>query len=511
MGDRDHVPFLKRGPDGLFVEEINEQIVDGEDREEPGSKKMKNLPNLEVSLLYEEPKSELEAGIEVKFKEECSDLEVSLGEVSLDEVSSDELLCKKRPKVELEEGEVDETKKEYGEVSLKKELKSEYNELKMAGVNHDSHMCKREPKDELGEEEETAEELKLEYGELDAGMGKQKLLGDSFCSVSLKPEPKEESEEFGGKAGSQEGERKMMGFDVVEEGEIEEEPVDPSSYESFDVSGIVAGKEKVSFVVFKELVEFGRLKREDLSIMRSARVIEVPGKGEVIQFLRTSNFNLKSFNKIDLKELDLDEVSPFKDCWEKHPTWIRVSEVFKKKETSFMCNVCQTTHLDVESAFRHYVISHLQSTPVILNPRDGKMVKACLRHMCDPGLMFQHVIISMEAKKKYLKSEETNFYEKAADILSNVLSVKWVKISKKRGSWEFTCKICDFSVASKPGRKNGPEKANRLCCIRTSFMEHLTGAHFSNCLTLSAQLGVAPGEKLNALLFEAMMPNLHNV
>ena len=489
MGDRDHVPSLKRGPDGLFVEEINKQVVDGEDREEPGSKKMKNLQN----LLYEEPKSELEAGIEVKLKE-CSDLEVSLGEVSLDEVSSDELLCKKRPKVELEEGEVDETKKEYGEVSPKKELKSEYNELKMAG-----HMCKKEPKDELGGEEEKAEELKLEYGELDAGMGKQKLLGDSFCSVSLKPEPKEESEEFGGKAGSQEGERKMMGFDVVEE-----EPVDPSPYESFDVSGIVAGKEKVSFVVFKELVEFGRLKREDLSIMRSARVIEVPGKGEMIQFLSTSDFNLKSFNKIDLKELDLDEVSPFKHCWEKHPTWIRVSEVFRKKETDFMCNVCQTTHLDVESAFRHYVISHLQSTPpVILNPRDGKMVKACLRHMCDPGLMFQHVIISMEAKKKYLKSEETNFYEKAADILSNVLSVKWVLISKdskrnrKKGSWEFMCKICDFSVASKPGRKNGPEKANRLCCIRASFMDHLTGAHFSNCL--------------NALLFEAMIPNLHNV
>ena len=140
MGDRDHVPFLKRGPDGLFVEEINKQIVDGEDREEPGSKKMKNLQNLEESLLDEEPKGELEAGIEVKFKEECSDLEVSLAEVSLDEVSSDELLCKKRPKVELEEGEVDETKKEYGEVSPKKELKSEYNELKMAGVKHDSHM-----------------------------------------------------------------------------------------------------------------------------------------------------------------------------------------------------------------------------------------------------------------------------------------------------------------------------------------------------------------------------------
>ena len=42
--------------------------------------------------------------------------------------------------------------------------------------------------------------------------------------------------------------------------------------------------------------------------MRSARVIIVPGVGEVIQFLSEQDHEVEYFNKIDLEELALDEV-----------------------------------------------------------------------------------------------------------------------------------------------------------------------------------------------------------
>ena len=51
-------------------------------------------------------------------------------------------------------------------------------------------VCKKEPKFEL--EEGEIQEPKAEYGELGAGMGMKQILGSSFDPVSLTKEPKQE-------------------------------------------------------------------------------------------------------------------------------------------------------------------------------------------------------------------------------------------------------------------------------------------------------------------------------
>ena len=277
-----------------------------------------------------------------------------------------------------------------------------------------------------------------------------------------------------------------------------EEPIDFGSY---DVGDIIAGRERISFLLFKELVECGRLTREDLSVMRSARVIEVPGMGEVIQFMSTRrDRNLQDFNKIDLKELDLDEVCIIKEKWEEEgkQTWVEVSEMFRKKGTTFLCNSCNTIHPNVES-----VLSHMNDK-VPMNWTREQIAKTCLNHMCDPSLIVQHVAISnKETKKKYLKSHESNIYESAAELLSNMVEVKWAQVNRQ-GCLEFICKLCgDHSVAVQNGfweRKKRPR-----------FVKHLMDIHPSNCQSLASQLEVPLGKKLNALLIEAMTPDLHDM
>ena len=55
------------------------------------------------------------------------------------------------------------------------------------------------------------------------------------------------------------------------------------------------------------LMESGRLSLDDFGEMKNVRVVEVANKGQVVQFLATS---AKDFNKLDLKELGLDDVQP---------------------------------------------------------------------------------------------------------------------------------------------------------------------------------------------------------
>ena len=134
-----------------------------------------------------------------------------------------------------------------------------------------------------------------------------------------------------------------------------------------------------------------------------------------------------------------------------------------------------------------------------------KIAKTCLSHMCDPSLVFQQVaILDLDTRKKHLKSHESNIYERAAELLSNIVDVKRGK-ANRAGSLKFTCKLCtDFSV----GGKNGVYEGQRF---RTRFVKHLSNIHPSNCQSLASQLEVAPGKKLKALLYEAMIPHLHDV
>ena len=131
--------------------------------------------------------------------------------------------------------------------------------------------------------------------------------------------------------------------------------------------------------------------------------------------------------------------------------------------------------------------------------------------MSDPSLVFQKVrILNEETMRKYLKSEETNIYEKAAELLSNVVSVKWDKVAR-RGGLEYKCKICDdFTVVVNNGRAF-QRMLKRSMQPRSKFTKHLTDAHPSNCQSLASQLEVPLGKKLNAMLLEAMTPELHDV
>ena len=408
-------------------------------------------------------------------------------------------------------------KEEYGEceatiggqlmqgASTKREPKEEYGEISPGG-----HFCKRELKVELKEEKD-AEKPKVEYGEIDADMEQQKP------QVSLKRKVKEEYGEFDEEVGREQpldeldmfarrNSKLRWGWETGEQDQI-----DPDSY---NISDIVAGREMIGFITFKGLVESGRLTREDLSAMRSVRVLEVPGVGEVIQYLSPQYPYLHEFNKIDLKELKLDEVCEWKSKTEqKHSqTWTKVSEMFSKKGTSFICNPCQTVHTHVKSALKHIVTIHAKDGWEGWKGGPGSsQAKNCLVHMCDPSLVFQKVrILNEETMRKYLKSEETNIYEKAAELLSNVVSVKWDKVAR-RGGLEYKCKICDdFTVVVNNGRAF-QRMLKRSMQPRSKFTKHLTDAHPSNCQSLAAQLGVAPGKKLYSLLFEALMPNLHDV
>ena len=139
-----------------------------------------------------------------------------------------------------------------------------------------------------------------------------------------------------------------------------------------------------------------------------------------------------------------------------------------------------------------------------------KIAKTCLSHMCDPSLVFQQVaILDLDTRKKHLKSHESNIYERAAELLSNIVDVKRGK-ANRAGSLKFTCKLCtDFSVTVKDGVYEG--ERYRYYRPRTRFVKHLSNIHPSNCQSLASQLEVAPGKKLKALLYEAMIPHLHEV
>ena len=464
---QDPVLPLKRGLDQVFDKEIKKEMGEEEGTVKPESKKTKNNgleESLNVPFTKEEP------------KDGYGELEAGMGKEQIPGSS-------------------------FAEVLLKRELKEEYCEFGIEGG-----VCKKEPKVEL--EEGEIQEPKDEYGELIAGMGMQQIPPEvSFGAVSLKREPKEEYSELTGANGGQDLCKSEAKVELIEE-ESEEEEIDRRP---LDVHDVMAGRERITFVVFKKLVESGRVTKEDLSLMRSARVIELPGVGEVIQFMSVLDCNLKDFNKVDLKELKLDEVRILQGKWEKKgkQAWVKVSEMFRKKGTTFLCNSCNTIHPNVERALSHIDAGHPESR-FLMSKKNQRIAKSCLRYMCDPSMMFQHVeILDLETRKKYLKTQESNIYESAAELLSNMVDVKWAQVKRRTGGLEFTCKLCgNFSVAVKNGRL---EMMKRYYPIRTRFVEHLTDVHHSNCQSLASQLEVAPDEKLKDLLFWALWPDLHDV
>ena len=194
-----------------------------------------------------------------------------------DEMGDPTPLSKRRPGEEKVRREMS-GNEEYAEPDSKKtknmdgrskELKTEYEEP--TGLS----LLKKDLKSEYGELVLLKKEVKSEHSDLEAEDKKQE---PSVEKLFHQKEVKSEYSELGAKNKEQEA------YNELKE-EYCESNGGTCDISSYDVSDIIRGRERVSFELFKELVEAGRLTREDLSVMRCARVVEVPGNPDVIQFL----------------------------------------------------------------------------------------------------------------------------------------------------------------------------------------------------------------------------------
>ena len=268
------------------------------------------------------------------------------------------------------------------------------------------------------------------------------------------------------------------------------------------VQDVIAGKKKIGFFAFKNLVESGKLNKEDLTLMKSTRVIEVPGEGQVIQFLPTS---IKYFNKIDLKELSTEDVRPL--LWTGVPGSLEdVTKLFSKKDTTLTCQTCGIVHLDVTSATTHVFASHANLLTGDSGQISGKWrttrkkaIKDGLGRLCDPRLLIEQVTISRKLEKELARYSQRSIYEEAAYLVSNLVHANTRGSNKKKSLFLFyLCKACGRNVA--PGVKKSGKSRRRL-------IEHLSLVH-AEYQDLAVQLQVTPGPKLNALLFQGLAREL---
>lgn len=304
-------------------------------------------------------------------------------------------------------------------------------------------------------------------------------------------------------------EQKWFKFeDSKDHGEEIEDETDEMEFNEADedVRDIIAGKAYVHFRRLKSLMEHGHLKKKDLAKMRNARVVQVPGKGEVVQFLTSSR---RDFNKINLKELGLNDVKVVGAAWGRRifaltqlPSLIR--EMIRKKGAIFRCNTCRTTHADVASVENHISINHADMLTRLFKlanaDRVRRAIKNLLRRMCDPGLVIEEVLIkNPDLKKKYsAKNQEpraTN--RRAADLLLTLIQ-PGRSAGPGKGDVVYYCKSCGVNTSSSNWRKN-----DRWGCIW-----HLAYTHPAEYQNLAASLNVAPGTWLDSLLFKALSPGL---
>jgi len=290
------------------------------------------------------------------------------------------------------------------------------------------------------------------------------------------------------------------------------------------VQNIIAGRSNISFNQFKRLMEDGHLKKGDLAMVRNARVVQVPGKGEVVQFMQTKQ---KDFNKINLKEVGLNDLGVRPFTWKKRflaqtqlPSLI--SELISKKGSTFRCNTCKTTHPVVASVQSHISINHadilVKSEKYTSNGNRVKCAIAMLlKKMCDPSLIIEQVVIinqglkHSQTKKKKKSNNQGNVFPSrtAADPVSAFLSRKAAGLltalihpvqagPEEEGQLVYHCKSCGVNTSSSNWRKN-----DRWGCVW-----HLAYAHTDDYQDLAARLNVAPGPGLDNLLFQALAPGL---
>jgi len=279
------------------------------------------------------------------------------------------------------------------------------------------------------------------------------------------------------------------------------------------VQKIIAGRKNISFDCFKKLMEDGHLKKKDLVLMKSARVVQVPGKGEVVQFLSSSE---KQFNKINLKKLGLNDV---KEVWPmtKKARYLAqtqlpgfISGLISKKGSTFRCNTCETVHADAATVRSHITTKHadmLVKSGAYEDPRsDERLISTAiaqlLRRMCNPSLLIEQVVITNNTLKQLRKMDsdknhQINIYQRAADLLIALIQPGRAP-GPGWGNMVYHCKPCGVNTSSSNWRKN-----DRWGCVW-----HLAYAHTADYQNLAARLNVAPGPGLDNLLFQALAPGL---
>lgn len=289
---------------------------------------------------------------------------------------------------------------------------------------------------------------------------------------------------------------------------------------------IKQGIKKVSFNYFKILVEHGILKNGDFANMMSVREVNVPGRGEVIQFLEST---MKDHNKINLKELGIDDVvscdakkskksskNPFNSV---HNV---VYHLVSKQGLVFTCGHCGTEHLNSSCMLIHirevhghsYFLEQLKLpgsfSKAQFKGKEEKMfwnaVKVAVGRVNDPCLRVEQVVIKNSTLKKELKSghpknEERNVYQKAANLLSTVIHM--TKFEFEKGS-QYFCKMCGNSLEQEKLSK----RERKIYGGKTFVVDHIASWHPDILSSWLPQLGLSPGPQVTALLCEALKPGL---
>ena len=288
-----------------------------------------------------------------------------------------------------------------------------------------------------------------------------------------------------------------------------------------NLNDVIAGRANLSFNRFKSLMESGQLTLNDLDGMRNVRLVEVGGRGQVVQFLATS---AKDFNKVNLKELSLDDAKPTNNIVGKKAlkkmkggemiaTQVQtlVTELMSKKGTVFTCDPCRKKFPGVPTVLDHIETIHASMVNQIRVAEDTgekaakknkkklrQMLKVGLHKICDPNLQIEQVMVTNPDVKAQRKGESgKNTFQMAADLLSSlILLERWKESGQKRPQQKimYICKACDTDTYL-------GKKARRDACI-----EHIEHYHRDKLVAWAEQMETTPGQQFKFLLVKALAP-----
>ena len=277
-------------------------------------------------------------------------------------------------------------------------------------------------------------ELKNHVGEVATPRAKNKSVPD-FLNLKKEVEFGKEKKEI--KCYEEDNGEEVEEFEDDND-EMDTQMADNDMVNAQYVQNVIAGRENIGFLRFKSLMEGGHLKKEDLFLMKNARVVQVPGKGEVVQFLVSSK---KEFNKINLKELKLNDVMAVRPFTKKQMRIFAhtqlsgfISGLISKRGSTFRCNTCHTVHADAASVKSHINIKHgdmLVKSGAYEHSRCndkiiGRAISQLLKKICDPSLLIEQVVITSNMwkqvrKRDSVENHQINVYQRAADLLAALI------------------------------------------------------------------------------------------